>query len=48
MHLQIIHDICLNCNICSISQVCPSDAISRVKASEAYKVKGDFTNNPEA
>ncbi|MBT3382684.1 MAG: ferredoxin [Prolixibacteraceae bacterium] len=47
MHLQIVHDICLNCNQCSIAQVCPSDAISRVKASEAYKVKGDFTNKPE-
>ena len=47
MHLQIIHDICLNCNQCSIAQVCPSDAISRVKATEAYKVKGDFTIKPE-
>ncbi|MBP7509525.1 MAG: hypothetical protein KA807_17060, partial [Prolixibacteraceae bacterium] len=25
--LQIIHDICKNCNECSISRVCPSDAI---------------------
>jgi Na+-translocating ferredoxin:NAD+ oxidoreductase subunit B len=47
-HLQIMHDICLNCNECSIARVCPSDAIKRVKASDAYKVKGDFTNNPEA
>jgi electron transport complex protein RnfB len=46
-HLQIIHDICLDCNQCSIAQVCPSDAISRVKASEAYNVKGDFTQKPE-
>jgi electron transport complex protein RnfB len=42
-HLQIIHDICLNCNECSIARVCPSDAIHRVKASEAYDIKGDFT-----
>ncbi|HKL31139.1 MAG TPA: hypothetical protein VJ919_01325 [Tangfeifania sp.] len=48
LHLQIIHDICVNCNECSIARVCPSDAISRVKASEAYNVKGDFTNNPES
>ncbi len=47
MQLQIIHDICLNCNECSIARVCPSDAISRVKASEAYNVKGDFTNKPK-
>jgi len=48
LHQQIIHDICVNCNECSIARVCPSDAISRVKASEAYNVKGDFTNNPES
>jgi electron transport complex protein RnfB len=48
LHLQIIHDICVNCNECSIARVCPSDAISRVKSSKAYKVKGDFTNNPDA
>ena len=48
LHLQIIHDICVNCNECSIARVCPSDAISRVKSSEAYNVKGDFTNNSDA
>ncbi len=45
LHLQIIHDICLNCNECSIARVCPSDAISRVPASEAYKMKSDISNN---
>ncbi len=44
LHLQIVHDICLNCNECSIARLCPSDAISRVKSSEAYKVKGDWVN----
>lgn len=48
LHLQIMHHICVNCNECSIARVCPSDAISRVKASEPYNVKGDFTNNPES
>jgi electron transport complex protein RnfB len=48
LHLQIIHDICLNCNECSIARVCPSNAIKRVPASEAYNVKGDFTRNPES
>ena len=42
LHLQIMHNICLNCNDCSIARVCPSDAISRVKAIDAYKVKGTF------
>ena len=47
MHLQIIHDICLNCNECSIARVCPSDAIKRVKAADAYQIKGDFTRKPK-
>jgi electron transport complex protein RnfB len=47
MHLQIIHDICLNCNECSIARNCPSNAIKRVKASEAYKIKGGWTKNTD-
>ncbi len=42
LHLQIRHDRCLNCNQCSIARSCPSDAISRVPASEPYLIKGDF------
>jgi electron transport complex protein RnfB len=45
LHLQINHELCVDCNQCAISQKCPSDAISRVPASDAYKVKGDFTNS---
>lgn len=48
LHLQIMHHICVNCNECSIARVCPSDAIKRVPASEAYNVKGDFSKNPES
>jgi Na+-translocating ferredoxin:NAD+ oxidoreductase subunit B len=48
LHLQIIHDICLNCNECSIARVCPADAIKRVKSEEAYNIKGDFTKNQES
>jgi electron transport complex protein RnfB len=47
LHLQIIHDICVNCNECSIARMCPSDAIKRVKASEAYNIKGDWTKKSE-
>ncbi|MBN1820272.1 MAG: hypothetical protein JXR31_11740 [Prolixibacteraceae bacterium] len=43
LHLQIMHHICVNCNECSIARVCPSDAIKRVKASEAYQVKGSWS-----
>ncbi|MCF8224324.1 MAG: ferredoxin [Bacteroidales bacterium] len=47
LHLQIRHNICVNCNECSIARVCPSDAIKRVPASEPYIIKGDFSQNGE-
>jgi electron transport complex protein RnfB len=42
LHLQIRHDLCVNCNECSIARNCPSDAIHRIEADEAYLIKGDF------
>lgn len=45
LHLQIRHDLCVNCNECSIARVCPSDAIKRVPADQPYIIKGDFTKN---
>lgn len=36
MNLQIRHDRCLNCNRCTIADACPSDAFSRIPASEPY------------
>ena len=42
LYLQIQHDICTNCNECAISRSCPSDAISRVPADEAYNLKGNL------
>ncbi|MFA9388410.1 MAG: hypothetical protein ACERKD_01295 [Prolixibacteraceae bacterium] len=42
LHLQIRHDVCVNCNDCSIARVCPSDAIHRVSAKTPYQIKGDF------
>ena len=47
LHLQIRHDLCLNCNQCSIASMCPSDAISRVPADEPYIIKGDFIKKEE-
>lgn len=38
--LQIRHDRCVNCNQCSIAAACPSQAISRVPASQPYLLKG--------
>ena len=40
LFLQIKHDLCVNCNQCSIARVCPSGAISRVNASGQYLFKG--------
>lgn len=35
-YLQIKHDVCVDCNECSISKSCPSDSFSRVPASQPY------------
>lgn len=48
LHLQIRHNLCDNCNECSIARSCPSEAISRVPESTAYKIKGDWTEGEEA
>jgi electron transport complex protein RnfB len=42
LHLQIRHDLCQNCNECSIARMCPSKAVSRVPVETAYQIKGDF------
>ena len=39
LYLQIRHDICVNCNDCSIARNCPSDAVKRVPATEPYLQK---------
>lgn len=39
LYLQIMHDLCVDCNECSIARTCPSDAISRVPAGMAYLEK---------
>lgn len=39
LHMQIQHDICVNCNECSIARTCPSNAISRIPAGIAYLPK---------
>ncbi len=41
-HLQIRHDLCKNCNECSIARVCPSKAIKRVPSEDSYLIKGSF------
>jgi electron transport complex protein RnfB len=39
LYMQIRHDLCVNCNDCSIARTCPSDAIIRVPANEDYILK---------
>jgi electron transport complex protein RnfB len=42
LHLQIRHDLCKNCNQCSIARSCPNKAIARVLSENPYKIKGSF------
>jgi electron transport complex protein RnfB len=41
LYLQVRHDLCLNCNECSIARSCPSQAYRRVPASRPYILRGD-------
>ena len=41
LYLQARHDLCLNCNQCSIARRCPSQAWKRVPASQPYILRGD-------
>ena len=40
MQLQVNHELCVNCNECSIARVCPVDAFTRVPASTPYLFNG--------
>ena len=44
MQLQVRHNICVNCNECSIARDCPAEAFSRVPANKPYVFKG-FSND---
>jgi len=41
LYLQVRHDRCKNCNICSIGRQCPSQAFRRVPASRPYILRGE-------
>jgi electron transport complex protein RnfB len=41
LYLQVKHELCLNCNECSIARQCPSRAYKRVPASQPYILRGD-------
>jgi electron transport complex protein RnfB len=40
LFLQIKHDLCAQCNQCAIARDCPSGAVKRVSAADAYRLKG--------
>jgi electron transport complex protein RnfB len=40
LQLQVRHNICVNCNECSIARACPSKAFKRVPASNPYLLVG--------
>ncbi len=46
LYMQIRHNLCVNCNDCSIARTCPSDAVIRVPAVTPYlqKDKGQRSN----
>lgn len=48
LHLQIMQDICVDCDSCSINNACPSDAFVKLPASEAYLIKGQEERWSEA
>ena len=39
LYLQIMHNLCVNCNQCRIARICPSEAVVRVPAKEPYMRK---------
>lgn len=41
-YMQIKHELCKNCNQCSIAIACPSNAIERIPASQAYLPKSGY------
>jgi len=46
LYLQIMHNLCLNCNQCAIARGCPSEAVVRVPATEPY-VRKELTGTPK-
>jgi Na+-translocating ferredoxin:NAD+ oxidoreductase subunit B len=47
LYMQIKHDLCVNCNDCSIARTCPSNAIVRVPALTPYIPKDKGKPNTE-
>lgn len=46
LHLQIMRDLCVNCNECAIARDCPSHAIRQVPIEQPYQMKSSFAGTP--
>jgi len=46
LYLQVRHDLCLNCNECSIAAACPSNAFRRVPADQPYLHPEGYPHDP--
>ena len=46
LFLQVRHDLCLNCNDCSIAAACPSGAFRRVPADRPYLHPEGYPDDP--
>ncbi|MEI7908459.1 MAG: ferredoxin [Verrucomicrobiota bacterium] len=40
LYLQVCHDRCINCNICSIASACPAQAFHQVPVARPYLLRG--------
>ena len=47
LQLQVKHDICVNCNQCSIARDCPADAFTRVPADNPYIFNGPIEKDSD-
>lgn len=47
-YLQVRHDVCVNCNECSIARACPVDAFKRVPASSPYLLRKPVLTEPQS
>jgi len=46
LFLQVRHNLCINCNECSIAAACPADAFRRVPAEQPYVYRPGYSPPP--
>lgn len=48
LQLQVRHNLCNNCNECSVARNCPSDAYARVPVTKPYLLNGPGKEKPDS